>query len=207
MISFRYFFHPGILSSRGFFQLSLYLGKFKVCKSLATLRDDYARSAPIPTPWPWSSGMIRSKQPPAPCYRLLVQTPTAPSLPHQPECTCPTQCMWKLGPHLYCGLKPTAIMHALATVPLAHRQGDKLQIAGNRDDAHKILKQKYFVYSIITRNSHAASLSSYGIHITGLMLFHPSLHAYNMKCSFLPEPRLLVLSRQQKQDSKWLRDA
>lgn len=113
-----------------------------------------------PSPQPRSSGMSHSGQPPAPCYHLLAQAPTAPSLPRQPECTCPTQCMWKLGPRLYYGLKPTAMMHALGTVPLAHRLGDKFQIARSRYDTQKMLKQKYFVCSIFTRNSHAASLSS-----------------------------------------------
>ena len=125
MTSFRYFFCPGMFSVCGFFQLHLYLGKFKVCKSLATQQDNYARSAPIPPLWLRSSGMSHSEQPPAPCYQLFLPRHRQPlTLPHRPGCTCPAQCMRKLAPHLYCGLKPTAMMRALATVPLAHRQGD-----------------------------------------------------------------------------------
>lgn len=66
----------------------------------------------------------------------------------------------KLGPQFYYGLKPPALMHGLGTVPLAYKLGGKFQIVRNRYDAHKMLKQKYFVYSIVIRNSHAASLLS-----------------------------------------------
>lgn len=85
-----------------------------------------------------------------------------------------TQCTWKSSPNLCCGLKPATTTHTLATAPLACRQGTHLKIGRNRDNVYKMLKQKYFVYIIIIRNTHGASLSS---PLTGSMCL--------VSCSFM----------------------
>jgi len=74
------------------------------------------------------------------------------------------------------------MMHALGTVPLAHRLEDKFQTARNRYDTHKMLKQKYFVYSTVIRNSHTASLS-----------FSPFMGSiYLVSCSFMLTYMLMI---------------